>query len=289
MGTLIVNQQYKLSPLAQGGTKTFIQQGDNYYAVHTFTGSGVLSVLSPGNFEYLVVAGGGGGGFGGGGGGGVLMGEKLFGSGDVSVVIGNGGLRPPTPSSPPFNGGNSFLGSLIAIGGGAGANGQDPNNGQTGPNTGNGNNGGSGGGGGHNNDTNTNTQGGLGTLGQGFNGGGGYAATNYYPTAAGGGGGAGGAGQSRTIEGLETTGGAGGVGLLSDIAGVATWYGAGGGGAYGGLAGSPGAGVGGSNAFNLAGLTTANTGGGGGGANCNQFVRSSSGASGIVVVRYRIS
>jgi hypothetical protein len=224
--------------------------------------------------EVLVVAGGGGGGGdigGGGGGGGVIYNPAFAVASGTSytVTVGAGGVGLPFSGIGQVqgpNGSNSVFGSLTAIGGGGGAVYHQF-----------GSNGGSGGGGSAEGGS------GLGTAGQGFNGGIGGGNVQYN---AGGGGGAGGAGQAG--EGVNFLGGDGGVGVTYDISGVPTGYGGGGGGGgnsrggnatQGGGAGLP------RFAGDVRGLNgTPNTGGGGGGT--GGFGGTSSGGSGIVIVRY---
>lgn len=224
--------------------------------------------------EVLVVAGGGGGGGdigGGGGGGGVIYNAAFAVASGTSytVTVGAGGVGIPFSGIGQVqgpNGSNSVFGSLTAIGGGGGAVYHQF-----------GSNGGSGGGGSAEGGS------GLGTAGQGFNGGIGGGNVNFN---AGGGGGAGGAGQSG--DGVNFLGGDGGVGVTNDISGVLTGYGGGGGGGgnsrggnatQGGGAGLP------RFTGDVRGLNgTPNTGGGGGGT--GGFGGTSSGGSGIVIVRY---
>jgi hypothetical protein len=163
---------------ASGGTEVDVDG----YRYHTFLSNDILSVTSPGEVEYLVIAGGGGGGGNGGGG----AGGYLSGTGrsviaqDYAITVGAGG-------SSGTNGGISSFDTIIALGGGAGSY------------SASGSTGGSGGGAG------IPGSGGSGTAGQGFNGGN-Y--SNYGRT--GGGGGAGGAATSST---QNYKGGNGGVGL----------------------------------------------------------------------------
>ena len=166
---------------ASGGTEVDVDG----YRYHTFLSNDILSVTSPGEVEYLVIAGGGGGGggvvAGGGGAGGYLSGTgRSVIAQDYAITVGAGG-------SSGTNGGISSFDTIIALGGGAGSY------------SASGSTGGSGGGAG------IPGSGGSGTAGQGFNGGN-Y--SNYGRT--GGGGGAGGAATSST---QNYKGGNGGVGL----------------------------------------------------------------------------
>lgn len=226
--------------------------------------------------EYLIVAGGGGGGAGwqggGGGGGGVLSGSTIFNS-TFNITVGSGGTGG-NQGTAPSNGQNSILGSIVALGGGKGANEQNCCITPTGASTG-----GSGGGGAHGNSSGVG--GALGTSGQGFAGGNGYSNSDGY--SGGGGGGAGGAGLNST----NNTGGNGGNGMVSSIAGLEIYYGGGGGGSVrsgtqgiGGVGGGGNAGgTGVSGVSNTGGGGGAATGGGGGGPAGN-------GGSGIVVIAY---
>lgn len=274
---------------ATGGTVTYTDSsglnprtGTPYvggYVVQTFTTSGTLSVTVPGNAEALVVAGGGGGASGGGGAGGLLTSSAISLSGNMSVTVGAGGAAGCTNnpcSVGAYAGGNSVLGNLTAMGGGAGGgvNNQISSTGA--------NNGGSGGGAGYSAGALT---GGTGTAGQGYAGGSNIA-SGSYPT--GGGGGAGGVGANAVS---TTVSGAGGVGVSSSITGTATMYAAGGGGGIqSGTAGLGGSGIGGNGSAVGNGTAGAvNTGsGGGGGKNFNAYY-GGNGGSGIVVIRYPYS
>lgn len=240
----------------------------NSYIIHKFTavGSSSLTVNRACKMEILIVAGGGGGGTGadgaGGGGAGGLLYRDDFGfeqSGTYAVTVGRGGLSGS-------NGENSSVGSIIAIGGGKGANRDKPKDAGTG---------GSGGGAAHTD----NCPSGEGTLGQGYNGG--CSRVGNYP-AGGGGGGAGGPGGKGSGS-TRAKGGNGGVGLRLDISGNAVYYAGGGGGN-----GTHGIGIGGQGGGGNGGLFTGNgtagapnTGGGGGSG--------SAGGSGIVIIRYPVT
>jgi hypothetical protein len=239
--------------------------------------------------EYLIVAGGGGGGClakgGGGGAGGYLSGTLNLSTGSYSIVVGTGGNGsvPGNPIVFASNGLNSTAFSLTAIGGGRGAS---PSTTVT-PNTleapGNG---GSGGGGATQINFNPRSYptGGLGTAGQGNNGG------SIAPL--GGNGACGGGGASEQGKsGSFSVGGAGGNGLQ--------WldgnYYAGGGGGVGfgqfgssDLGGAGGLGGGGNGAKATGengGDAVQNTGGGGGGSSEFPY-RGGNGGSGIVKLRY---
>ena len=255
----------------------------NGYVVHAFTASGTLNVPWAVNADMLVVGGGGGGGCvgsqgGGGGAGGVINSNGVaVASGNTTATIGAGGLggKTGTGARNATSGGNSVFGGITVLGGGNGAGYQQAAGSGDGTVA-------SGGGGAW--DTNPR---GVGTPGQGKNGGAGQMAANYGQ---GGGGGAGSDGQG----GNPSYGGDGGDGLY--FAAFSSWgdtnhpgyFGGGGGGSYrggvtaGGLGGKGGGGQGGYG-VGLAGQ--ANTGGGGGGADYNN-VTAGDGGSGIVIVRY---
>ena len=260
---------------AVGGTISY----HNNYKVHTFTniGNSAFQITKLGNtltnntIDYLVIGGGGAGGYQtngqgpGGGAGGFLTGSLLISALTSSIVtIGAGGLGS-TAFGTPTPGNNSSLFGYIAYGGGCYNN--NPN-------------GGSGAG-----------QGGLGTAGQGFNGG-----TLYVP----GGGGAGQEGQNGTNS-LPLYAGNGGSGSISDITGTPTYYaggGAGGGAADNKLPGTGGIGGGGDGGqpggtiSDRNGKNATYYGGGGGGIGANggdPYVSncvSGNGYQGIVIIRY---
>jgi hypothetical protein len=207
-------------------------------------------------FDYLVVAGGGGGSWiigGGGGAGGLLTGTAYLTNYTSQIVVGSGGATNTTADVNAFNGSNSILGSITALGGG----------GAGGSNVLTGSNGGSGGGGGYGS-----TSPGFGTPGQGNNG------------STGGGGGAG-------TPAIGLRGGSGSyVANFAAIGGSpAGWFAGGGGGSTFGGDISGGIGGGGSGSLSggngTAGIT--NTGGGAGGGWSGG---GPSGGSGIVAIRY---
>jgi hypothetical protein len=239
------------------------------------------------SLDYLLVGGGGGGGAargGGGGAGGVLSSSRSVEvEAAISVNVGSGGAGTVfSPSSPATNGSNSSLilpsETIVALGGGFGANGL------LGLFTGTGMAGGSGGSGGGGSGYPPVGAGGSGTVGQGFAGGAGKG--DGEPYNGGSGGGAGGAG---------STGRDGAVGisdafLVAASAGASvggTPYVGGGGGAgvyqtNGGTGGSGGGGTGGGTG--VAGTAgAANTGGGGGGG--GNGADGGSGGSGLVILR----
>ena len=194
---------------AIGGTHTI----DGLYIVHTFTENGSLIFTKGGTCEVLVLAGGGAGGnstnsirSGGGGGAGGLILDTLTLSGSLDIVVGAGGLS----GRPSNNGEDSELGTyLTAFGGGFGAHGDNA--------TEVGGDGGSGGG-----SRGKDAAPGLGTPGQGNDGGSGISTGLHR--GAGGGGGAGGPGGPA----ISNRASKAGIGLSSSITGTPTIYGTGG-------------------------------------------------------------
>lgn len=252
--------------LSNGTAYTFTVVAINAY------GTGPLSAASnsvtpaapviTSSVEYLVIAGGGGGGNGpyqgGGGAGGyrTASGFAVSAGTPITVTVGAGGAVS-------YQGSSSVFSSVSCTGGGRG--GEDSSGGS----------GGSGGGAyGYPNGV---LPGGLGTAGEGNNGGLGISDNATY-TNSGGGGGAGAVGGNAT----SSRGGNGGSGTSSSITGTSvTRGGGGGGGAHpsGGTGGTGGAGGGGNGGSNASGGNgTANTGGGAGNA--------AIGGSGIVIIRY---
>jgi hypothetical protein len=251
--------------------------------------------------QSLVVAGGGSGGqgsypSGGGGAGGLLTGysSTLSMNTNYTITVGAGG-------SVTSNGSNSVFNTFTSIGGGCGGNGR----------SGVGISGGSGGGGGSNypldgNLVNYLTPAGLGTIGQGNNGGVGKSVyndtrLNGVPSGAGGGGGAGGVGDTGTTT-PSIKAGNGGVGLYFSeyvsLGGTPSgWFAGGGGGSTSysnnsvsaiGIGGSGGGGNGSATLFSDSGLQSTpgviNTGGGGGGGGYGSSP-AAAGGSGIVILR----
>lgn len=230
--------------------------------IYKFTGSGTVTVGTPGYCEVLIVAGGGGGcGQTGGGAGGLIYDTSIFlpgGTLTVTVGAGGGGLQTNwNYGEPGLSGLASRVGPYYAIGGG-GAAGQ-------GIQSSIGLIGGSGGGG-------YSGGGGAGIAGQGNAGG--------ATTGGGGGAGqAGGVGDSRN----------GGNGLQISITGTATYYAGGGAGGISQTAG--GLGGGGKASYASAGPVynagfngTANTGGGGGSSYNTNSVGGNGGSGYIVIV-----
>ena len=267
------------------------------YRTHTYTtvGTSGFTPLVSGNVEVLVVAGGGGGSnynsAGGGGAGGLIYNANypVIAGRNYTVTVGAGGVGAMTLSgtytdaiASATSGSNSQFGTLIAIGGGHGGQGnvQGSRTDQY-PSAG-----GSGGGA-----RESNGVGGSATAGQGNKGGAGGTYSGNYPGGGGGGAGApGGDGNDTVIA------GEGGAGLQFSISGTPTYYAGGGAGSTqgsgtnppGGLGGggAGGAGTGGSTQNGVSG--TANTGGGGGAGGYNGSVGvGGNGGSGVVIVRYR--
>jgi len=265
---------------------------DSTYYYRVFKSNGTFSVAdAPLLCDYLVIGGGGAGegGGGGGGAGGVISGSALLAQGNYNAVIGGGGFYYGSGTNSSFN-------SLIANGGGFGST--------------------SGGSGGGAKRFGSAASAGIGTPGQGNNGG--KPRGQVWAGGGGGGGGAGAVGGSTT----NTNGGNGGDGTtayaewLTAIrpvfppAGDFNWNsrtssgyiaGGGGGGSYEGgyfaNAGQGGGGFGGTTLFpnHILYDGTENTGSGSGAGamnhDYNQYnvFASGKGGAGLVVVRYRKS
>jgi hypothetical protein len=257
-----------IAPFATGGN-VIAQDGTYWY--HAFLSSGTFTPLKAITADILVVAGGGSPGQSGGGGGGagglLAHNSQSLIAGNYGVMIGAGGASSTTVG---LNGSNSQFGSLTAsIGGGGG-----------GSNVGNdkGNDGGSGGGA----NAVENTPGpGLGTVGQGNNGG------NYVSSnSAGGGGGAGEAGNtdggSQGGDGVSTYSSWGLATTTGHNVSGTVWFAGGGGGGSNNLANTGVGGLGGGGGNAESGFP--NTGGGGGSTWTSAIY--ASGGSGIVIVRY---
>lgn len=146
------------------GAQNLSTSSQNTYNIHTFTSAGTFNVASLGTtfntVDYLVVGGGGSGASGGGGAGGMLLGTAEVGATAYNVTVGAGGTATSNQTRG-TSGQNSSFGDLIAIGGGAGGS-YDPSGNHEGLN------GGSGGGSAY---PYGYMDGGLGTSGQGKNGG----------------------------------------------------------------------------------------------------------------------
>lgn len=281
------------SPIT-GGTISTYTSGATSYIVNTFTGSGTLNVTGVCNIDYLVVAGGAAGSAGGAGAGGMLTGTKTSAAtGAFTVTIGAGGAgRSGVRSSNNIYRGNSGVNSSIAFGTPITATGGGGGGMVTNVNTAYcsqqvGGNGGSGGGGGSNYNSGGSSAGGLGTSGQGNDGGAGISDAGPGWGVGGGGGGAGAVGANRSGD----NGGGGGVGLSSSINNIATFYAGGGGGSRtrSGTIGAGGSGGGAAGSLSNVGISgTTNTGGGAGGASNTPepgYGFNGSGGSGIVIVR----
>lgn len=323
------------SGMAASGGIVIPETGHN---IHRFTGDGSFTVSAAGIAEVLVVAGGGGGGGshqgGGGGGAGGLVYHpgKYFPAGTYSVTVGAGGQGGrfyggstsgnygATNNSHGFQGGNSSIADIVAIGGGGGNESFYTNSVFK--------DGGSGGGGGDyyppiqlygwagGRTTQMNSGGGIGFGNPG--GSRGYGAEtevenngHEIPHEGAGGGGAGGPGGKAMGTLVNATGTAtdGGIGkFYSQFASVGGdpggWFAGGGGGGfywYGpytptnapgsntGAKGGGGRGYGGNSASgNTAGVP--NTGGGGGGGSGNNTPPNAlPGGSGIILIRYKLS
>lgn len=282
---------------ATGGNDVYIDKGDK---VHVFLSSNNFTITRGGataplaNVQYLVIGGGGAGGWGyyggGGGAGGLLLGNATTTATTYAVTVGGGGTAPANPSIGGSSGSNSIIfSSIIAYGGGFGAG---PEN--------DGSPGGSGGGG-----YSFARKGGLGTPGQGTNGGLNPGTPPAFNDRYGGGGG--GSSYKGDDGGpVPGGGGQGGQAISSNIAGTSTygdsvtqspfsetfWAGGGaGGGGFGYTYGGGGRGGSVPGAARPAGQNgTNNTGGGGGGGGFNPAANGSTtggaGGSGIVIIRY---
>lgn len=253
---------------AIGGTITEV----GGYRIHTFYESGIFQVLSGSmNVEVVVVAGGGGGagsgwdvGGGGGGAGGLLHNAIYSVTGSIAVTVGEGGAGSSEAYGWGANGENSVFGTNTAVGGGGGGGYEKI-----------GHDGGSGGGGGKS----TSKAGGIGTVGQGHNGGASEPLNSHAWMGGGGGGGAGEDGANGTE---PSIGGDAGNGLEY----FGSYYAGGGGGGAKSVAGHGGLGGGadGRAANGTANSGTPNTGGGGGGA--KGVGSGGNGGKGIVIIRY---
>ena len=284
--------------------------------VHTFKiardGTDMFEFVPPSyatTVEALVVAGGGPGGYyaGGGGGAGGLVYNAAFpvtGGETYAITIGAGGAAASSETAHGAKGGNSFITSnggavtnLLAIGGGAGGNGELNGNAEA-VRVGAG--GGSGGGGAGSSTKDKVYAGGAGTNGRGNSGGAGLA----EKLVGGGGGGAGAAGSS-VSGGFTVSGGNGGDGIEYNISGTPIFYAGGGGGggkgnkngnSYGsaGSGGQGGGGNGGMSIENTPGAEACTTGaahtggGGGGGSTITGYMQGGNGGSGIVILRYAV-
>jgi len=279
---------------AEGGSISILETEIGAWRIHQYTneGNGIFTTNLPLEVEYLVVAGGGGGGTaagsagggGGGGAGGLLEGVTSLPAGVHPVTVGSGGVGAVHSSfgaqQNSTNGGDSKLGSIEALGGGAA--GWRPTTANT-PLIG-----GSGGGAGS---TGSTSPGASGTSGQGNAGGTGVGGGDTLGQRAGGGGGG---SFEPGGDAVFSIAGSGGNGKLTSIRGLNEYLAGGGGGGVrlGGVSqGSGGQGGGGSGGLGQIGQNGApNTGGGGGGGSGDGVAvhPGGSGGSGIVIVRYRI-
>ena len=264
-------------PSASGGTETVIQDGANFYRVHTFTEGGTLTVTRGGLFEYLVVGGGGAAyhgasANGGGPGGSVKTGALILAAAQFAVAVGSGArsaysggqsdVVPATASSfseitaPPGGFGAGAFDTATEGGGGSVGNDSFPD-------------------GAVNSDT-------------GFTGGNGGGTNN---STFGGGGGAGAGGDGESAAGGNA--GDGGPGVKSSITGEEKGYGGGGGGSHRSSNEQAGSGVdGGGDGVTVGSPGQSgepNTGGGAGGGYSGSEGVAPTGGSGIVILRYRIT
>ncbi len=257
--------------------------------IHTFTSDGTFDCTgkSINSVNVLVIGGGGGGGYsdsggigngGGGGAGGVriITGHAISAT-SYSITVGNGGAGS-TSGSPGTNGSDSIFDTITSVGGGGGGSYASSGSG--------GQNGGSGGGAPQYRAGGTNSRG-LGTSGQGNNGG----SQTFEAIAGAGGGGAGAIGGDSYGPGsqFDPEGGLGGIGTTSSITGSTAYYGGGGGGSThssgtGVAAGGTGGGGNGHFTSTLATSGTASTGGGGGGG--GEGTSGAMGGSGVVIISY---
>jgi hypothetical protein len=270
---------------ATGGSVSTYTDGGITYRVHIFTSSGTFTVVTGiKTVNYLIVAGGGSGGVdsgGGGGAGGLITNSITASPNSYTIIVGGGGASRPgsADDGPGNNGGNSSAFGITALGGSGGSGWINTSL----PPGSSSYSGGSGGG----QSTSTgsvNTLGiGIGTAGQGNNGG------AAVPSFSGGGGGRGSVGGNGSSGQL----GFGGLGFTTNISGVSTTYSAGGDGGFDYAAGArSGAGSGRNGVTKQlieAGESNSppNTGHGGHGANHNDE-NSGGGGSGIVIIRYAI-
>jgi hypothetical protein len=278
---------YEAMTIAPTGSYYTASGGTIYYdgtdAIHVFTDFGFFNTIQDLKCQILVVGGGGGCGYcdyasaPGGGGGVVYQSDYIIPAGSHIVTIGAGGVGASSLGAG-GNGGDSVFEDITAVGGGGGGGGDSVSDRS-------GQNGGSGGGGCYE------SSGGLGTVGQGYDGGSGSELSGAAAT--GGGGGAGGVGADGTVN----AGGAGGDGIACNITGTIEFYGGGGGGgtttdadaAVGGIGGG---GNGNSSGSDPGGAGTDGEDGKGGGAGGGPATPTAlgfpalNGGSGIVIIRY---
>jgi hypothetical protein len=282
-------------PKATGGNViTF--DGTYYYHAFSTVASNVPFIPNQNlTVDALIIGGGGGGGINGGGGGagGLLFQSaiSLTSATTYNVTVGGGGsggaVNAVAPAGFGIRGGSSVFDTFTAIGGGGGGRNDTLVPASQNP-------GGSGGGAGRG----CPITGGLGTAGQGNNGGSTFCCGCAPHYGGGGGGGAGAVGGNGGDNGNGSRAGAGGAGVSTysswgiatgfgqNISNLAWFAGGGGGGASDAvvLGGNGGGGTGGW-AGNPPTSALANTGGGGGGAD-NTTIAGGNGGSGLVIIRY---
>ncbi|MBT3893578.1 MAG: hypothetical protein HOF31_08625 [Gammaproteobacteria bacterium] len=280
-------------PILLNGSKRELEGGiiseDGDYIYHTFISSG--SLIVPDNYvvrdaDYLIVGGGGGGGGtvgGGGGAGGYLSGVTDIFGGLNPIAVGAGGAGHGGRN---YGSAGSFSAAfgISASGGGGGA-----------PDDYSGKNGASGGGG-----SDSWTTGGVGTSGQGRNGGGtgvceeddGKQYRTCYGDGCGGGGGGGAGGDGAFADYTSSRNESGHKGGPGKIWVNGVRYAGGGSGGYkesatlcpGGLGGG---GIGGGSAAGIGNGDPNTGGGGGGGGGANNWAGvGQNGGSGVVIMRY---
>ena len=280
-------------PDTNGGSDEDVIIDGETYRLHIFEEDGTFKIDSSTEVDVLVVGGGGGGGVGrssgscvpgsGGGAGGLVHREDYFvQDSEVTVEVGDGGSgRDAGAGISGENGDDSMFGELVAIGGGGGGSRISSSATRAGD-------GGSGGGGNHEDNTGGKAlQPDAETGGLGNDGGDGYIDGGRAGCEAGGGGGAGEPG----VDGFQGNVGNGGDGYPVSITGEEVYY-AGGGGMGLNNADEYGTGGKGGGADGSDDRTKPDSGvegkggGGGGGSNGNDgSCPSSSGGSGIVIVR----
>jgi len=288
-----------------GGHRSTYTVGSDDYAVHLFLTSGIFSLDSDVEADYLAVAGGGGGGYGnntagGGGAGGFKTNTGLpLAAGPHEVVVGFGGrggdggdyLGAVTGADTEHRRAQDGSDTTIAQLGGVAPSVVECTGGGGGGGMGGAGRGGGSGGGGGSTPGNIAAGSAVDSGNSGNDGG-----TTDGPTGGGGGGGGAGAvGTSVTVN----TGGAGGAGTAStyrDGSTSVTYAGGGGGGSSpdsgagtAGAGGSGGGGAGGRGGMGVDG--TVGTGGGGGGGSwlgSEPQYHGGNGGSGIVIIRYTI-
>jgi len=286
-GSGIVVISYPTGSLKASGGSVFTNMVAGF-TTHVFYSSGSFIVGSAPLLEVLAVGGGGGGGgncttcggAGGGGAGGVDYTSSITATlGATAVTVGSGGPGGVGGAGGAtnmgvmngYNGGNSSFGDFIVIGGGAGK-------------AQNGSAGGTGGSGGGGSGGSSPVPGGngMGTAGQGYNGG--------FGTGTGllGGGAGGGASQAGGVGAAAK----GGAGLLYTISGSSVYYGGGGGAGArstnpAGAGGNGGGGMGG-NQVSVSGYdgTDGTGGGGGGGSGAPIGGYGGRGGRGVVIISY---